>query len=90
MTLWDLFVEVVFAELTAIGYCCGSSGCDEIATCTAHWPGQDGRQCDRHRAGLERIAEAMGFKLHTTPLPVRRFSPPPNDSAIRFGLIEII
>ncbi len=89
MTWWALMFELVLADLKEIGYACDTPGCCEIATVIAHWPGQDAKRCEGHRVGACRIAEALGFPLHTTPLPVRRFDVAPDDAAVRAGLLEL-
>jgi len=89
MTLWELMVEVTLAEIRVSGYCCAQADCDEVATAIVHWPSGDTRCCPRHVTGWARIAEAMAVNLHSTALPVKRFEPAPDDSSIRFGLLEI-
>lgn len=47
----------------------GDVACKEEATVTVFWPGKETVACDRHHAGMQRIAEAMGFPLSSRPLP---------------------
>lgn len=99
MTAWEILAQVAMLDIVAIGQQCESrieqrslSGrCTEIAVVTAHWPSADrgGRMCERHAAWLAKVAEAMGFMLHTTPLEVRRREPEVDESAARFAAMEL-
>ncbi len=46
----------------------GGVQCQEEATVTVFWPGQETVACDRHHAGMQRVAEVMGFPLPSRPL----------------------
>lgn len=99
MTTWQLLAEMTFADIRELGYQCESTleqrggdreRCCEIAVVTTFWPARPGlRQCEQHRAWTARVGGAMGFTPHTTPLPVRRNDPAPDDAAERFALMEL-
>lgn len=90
MTGFEIMAQVTLLEIAAIGLRCGAHDCCEIAEVTTHWPGQDGPRCLYHLAGAIRVANAMGFTLATTPLPVKRNDPnPPSDLEVRAGLLEL-
>ena len=46
----------------------GDAPCTEEATVEVFWPGKETVACGRHHAGMQRIAEAMGFTLSSRPL----------------------
>lgn len=48
--------------------------CPEKATMTVFWPGKETVACDRHTAGIQRIADAMGFSLATRILEPEKSS----------------
>lgn len=43
--------------------------CQEKATLTVFWPGKETVACERHCAGMQRVANAMGFALASRQLP---------------------
>lgn len=95
MTAWEIMAQVTMLELVAVGQRCtahrNDNRCTEIAEAVAWWPsGAGAQQCPRHLAWWLRVADELGFVLHTTPLEVRRFdAPPPDDAATRFSLLEL-
>jgi hypothetical protein len=43
---------------------CTQKDCDELAVWIMHWPSQPVSSCDKHKAQIEVIGEAMGVHVH--------------------------
>lgn len=90
MTGFEVMAQVTLCNIAAIGLRCGARDCMEIAEVVSHWPGQDGPRCPFHHAHGVMAANAMGFYLASTPLPVRHNYPvPPDALEVRASLLEI-
>lgn len=88
MTGWLVFAPLWFEHVVVLGYRCTDHGCEAVAEWRCYWPGQTRAKCTRCRDGWKRVAEAMGFELHSEPLPVREW-PEPDPSAARFAAMEL-
>lgn len=86
--MWTILAPIWFEHVIVLGHKCSDVGCDRVARWTCFWPGQTRAKCTEHRDAWARVAQHMGFDLHSVALAAVEW-PEPDASSVRFSLLEL-
>lgn len=80
-------IAIVLRDTGEVIWKCDTTTCLYVARHETFWPGSTGKKCNACATRMRGIAIATGFELVTKPIEVPNLDP--DDTAVRFSLIEL-